>query len=64
MDFDPTSKPFYKVAELSKLGFGDPKTLHAAITRGEIPVVRVGRKILIPTAWVRRQLQLDAPAAS
>jgi hypothetical protein len=64
MDFDPATKPFYKVAELSRLGFGDPKTLHAAIARKEIPVVRVGRKLLVPTAWVRRQLQIDEPAAS
>lgn len=30
-----------------------------AVARGEIPSIRVGRRILLPTAAVRRQLELD-----
>jgi hypothetical protein len=63
-ELDPLAKPFHKPAELHELGFGDRKTIREAIARGEIPVVRIGRKVLIPTAWVRRQLQLDDPPAA
>jgi excisionase family DNA binding protein len=63
---DPAVKPFHKPMELVDLGFGEPKTIYAAIQRGEIPVVRVGRKMLVPTAWIRRAMALDdeAPARS
>ena len=32
---------------------------YAAAKAGDIPTIRVGRRLLVPTAWVRRQLQLD-----
>ena len=32
-------------------------TIHAAIARGEIPSLRVGRRILIPAAALERLLQ-------
>jgi excisionase family DNA binding protein len=60
-DLDPLVKPFQAPRNLARLGFGDPKTVYAAIANGEIPVVRVGRKILVPTAWVRRAMALDDP---
>ena len=57
---DPYKNPFLRVQpDMVDLGWGDPKTIYAAIARGEIPTVKVGRKVLIPTAWVRRALQLD-----
>ena len=34
-------------------------TAYASIAAGEVPVIRVGRRIRIPTAAVRRMLQLD-----
>lgn len=58
---DPVETPFLRVPDLVRLGFGNEKTIYDAIGREEIPVVRVGRKLLIPTAWVRRTLQIDAP---
>ncbi len=61
-ELDPAVKPFHAPRELAGLGFGDPKTVYAAIARGEIPVVRVGRKMLVPTAWIRRSMALDAPS--
>jgi excisionase family DNA binding protein len=48
-----------EVAEL--LGFGRTAT-YDAVRRGEIPCIKVGRKLVIPTAAVRRLLELDAPA--
>ena len=32
---------------------------YAAIERGEIPVIRVGRRLLVPTASLRRLLGFD-----
>jgi hypothetical protein len=40
---------------------------YEAATRGDIPVIRLGRRVVVPTAALRRLLQLDggpdAPAA-
>lgn len=46
------------------LGLGRSAT-YAAIRRGEIPSISVGRRVLIPTARLRELLGLaDAPRAS
>ena len=39
-------------------GLGRSAT-YAAAARGEIPVLRVGGRLIVPTAAVRRMLQLD-----
>jgi len=44
------------------LGLGRSGTYQAA-QRGEIAVLRFGRRAVVPTAWLRRQAQLDEPAA-
>ena len=48
------------------LGLSKAST-YEAIARGEIPVIRVGRRLLVPTAALRRLLSLDeaepSPAA-
>jgi len=31
---------------------------YAAAARGEIPVIKIGRLMRVPTAWVERTLQL------
>jgi excisionase family DNA binding protein len=58
-ELDPLQKPFWKPAELHRLGMGRHNTVLDAIDRGDIPAVKVGRKVLIPTSWIRRQLGLD-----
>jgi excisionase family DNA binding protein len=45
------------------LGTGRSAT-YEAIKRGELPSIRVGRKIVVPTAAVRRLLEIDEPQAS
>jgi excisionase family DNA binding protein len=37
-------------------------TAYEAARTGEIKTIRVGRRMLVPTAWVRRTLELDAAA--
>lgn len=44
------ARPFYGLSR---------GAMFAAVKRGEIPSIRVGRRILLPTAAVRRQLQVD-----
>jgi hypothetical protein len=64
-ELDPAVKPFHKPRELVDLGFAsDMKTIYGAISRGEIPVVRVGRKMLVPTAWIRLPMGLDHDPAA
>jgi excisionase family DNA binding protein len=45
------------------LGLGRSSTYEAA-ARGEIPTIRIGRCIRVPTAALRRMLQLDGPDAA
>ncbi len=35
--------------------------VYAAAASGDIPTIRIGRRILVPTAALRRMLQLDEP---
>ena len=42
------------------LGLGRQST-YDAVARGEIPVIRIGRRLLVPTASLRRMLALDGP---
>lgn len=41
------------------LGLSKASAYHAAQT-GEIPTIRIGRRLVVPTAALRRLLQLDA----
>lgn len=37
---------------------------YAAAGRGEIPSIRIGRRLVIPTAALRRMLEGEPPAAA
>jgi hypothetical protein len=63
-ELDPRRKPFWRPAEMKRLGMGSHQTVLDAIEAGDIPVTKVGRKLLIPTAWIRRQMQLPELDAS
>jgi excisionase family DNA binding protein len=47
---DPRHRPWLTVAELAEITGEGEKVLRAAIDAGQIPSVRVGRYIRIPTA--------------
>jgi excisionase family DNA binding protein len=58
---DPIDQPTLTVEEVAAiLGTGRTAT-YDAIRRGELPSIKVGRKLVVPTAAVRRLLELDAP---
>jgi hypothetical protein len=44
------------------LGFGRNSSF-AAAHAGEIKTLRFGRLLRVPTAWLRRKLELDEPAS-
>ena len=53
-------RPTVSVEEASRiLGIGRSLAYHAIAT-GEIPSIRIGQRIFVPTAALRRMLQLDA----
>jgi excisionase family DNA binding protein len=58
-NLDPIQTPTMTVEEVAELlGTGRTAT-YDAVHRGEIPCIKVGRKLVIPTAAVRRLLELD-----
>ena len=63
-DLNPNRRPVLTVEELAEvLGTGRTAT-YDAVRRGEIPSFKIGRKVVIPTAAVRRLLCLDEVEAS
>jgi excisionase family DNA binding protein len=44
------------------LGLAKAST-YEAVHRGEIPTIRIGRRLLVPTAALRRLLAMDEPDA-
>jgi hypothetical protein len=56
---DPEIEPTMTVPRAGKLvyGLGRAASYNAA-TRGELPVIRVGSRLLVPTAKLREQLGL------
>ncbi len=55
-DEQPTMKLWPEVGEALRL---KRSATYAAAQRGQIPTIRIGGKVLVPTACLRRMLQLD-----
>ena len=49
---DPKNRPTLSVDEVADLLGLDRKTVYASVSSGEIPSLRVGRRILVPTRWL------------
>jgi hypothetical protein len=59
---DPAQVPTVSVATAASwYGLGRSAGYEAA-ARGEIPTIRIGRRLVVPVAAVRRQLGLDVEA--
>ena len=57
---DPHERPTLRVEEAGRfLGLGR-NAAYDAVGRGDIPSIRIGRRLVVPTAGLRRLLQLDA----
>ncbi len=57
---DPAERPTISVREAAAaLGLGVNQA-YAAIERGEVPALRIGRRVLVPTAALRALVGLDA----
>ena len=53
-----------RVGDLAKAMSMPKPTLYAAVNRGEIRAVRIGRAVSIPAAEARRLLGIDDPRAA
>jgi excisionase family DNA binding protein len=65
IDLDPATRPTLTVDEVAIVMGIARSSAFAAVKAGEIPSFRVGRRLLVPTAALRRMLALDgAPNAA
>jgi excisionase family DNA binding protein len=55
------NKLFANTSEAAAILDIDPRTLRAAIDRGEIPGTRAGANWRVPVAWLREQARVDSP---
>lgn len=60
---DPADRPVVLVEEAAAWLDLSRSAAYAAVQRGEIPVIRLGRLLKVPTAALRRMLLLDPPLA-
>lgn len=58
---DLEERLFADVPEVASLTGMDARTVRAAAESGQIPSTKVGKKYLIPTAWIRAQMGQSAP---
>lgn len=56
---DPAERPWLTVAELAAISGEGEKAIRAALDAGQLPVLRVGRYVRIPTALLRQRLGID-----
>ena len=55
----PATRPTMAVDDVAAILDLDRKTVYAAIHAGEIPSIRVGRRILVPTIWLAATIAPD-----
>lgn len=61
---DPHAEPTITVERVAAILSLGRRTAYAAIERGEIPSIRVGRRIVVPTARFLAAFDLAAPLTS
>lgn len=57
---DPAERPTLTVDAVAEILGLDRKTVYAAINSGELPSLRIGRRILVPTSWLAARITPDA----
>jgi hypothetical protein len=54
------SRPTAPVPEVGRVVFGlSRNTSYQAAQKGDLPTIRIGRTLHVPTAWVRKTLGLE-----
>jgi excisionase family DNA binding protein len=61
---DLADRLFADVPEVASITGRDPRTIRAAAESGQIPATKVGKKYLIPTAWLRDQMSQSSVAGA
>ncbi len=57
---DPETQPWLEAPDAGRRAYGLGRSAsYEAVKRGDLPVLRCGRKLVVPTAALRRLLQLD-----
>jgi hypothetical protein len=57
---DPVVKPTMQVGDVAKAIGISRAAAYEGVKSGVIPSIRIGKRIVVPTAAVRRLLQLDS----
>jgi excisionase family DNA binding protein len=57
---DPAIEPTMHMDKVAQAFHISRATAYEAVKNGTIPSIKVGRRIVVPTAAVRRMLQLDS----
>jgi excisionase family DNA binding protein len=60
---NPSEQPTMTIDEARAALRLSRSSAYEAARSGDLPTVRVGRRLLVPTAALRRMLQLDGDAA-
>ena len=60
---DPTSQPTMSIDEVAELLGVCRSTMYRAVKDGEIPVIKIGRRYLVPTAHVAHLLGIEETTA-
>ncbi len=55
-------RPTVTAKQTAQILGGSRNPTYDAIRNGEIPSIRIGRRIMVPTAWLRRMLQVGEAA--
>ncbi len=62
---NPEDQPWLEVPDAGRLAFGLGRSAsYDAARRGDLPTIRVGRKLIVPTAALRRILGLEVGDAA
>jgi excisionase family DNA binding protein len=56
---DPTNEPTVSVERAGQLLGISRGSAYEAVRRGEVPSIRIGRRVVVPTAALLRLLDLD-----
>lgn len=60
MSADPAEQPTMTVEEVGEVFSVSRASAYEGVKSGAIPSIKIGRRIVVPTAKVRRMVELDA----